>query len=74
MTEIKVGDIVCIKSDAHRKVLMTVEGDARRRRHDQSLASSTLATRPTDISCVWVDSNGNVLHDDFGLEALVKVK
>jgi len=78
MTDIKVGDIVCIKSDTQHKVPMTVEGSSRGR--DQCGRSAALAStgsslkRDHDVSCVWVDPSGNIFHDDFGLEALVKVK
>jgi len=71
---VKDGDIVCLRSDGTRKVVMTVEGPARGREDYASVAAQQYVARPDDVSCVWVDSNGNVRHDDFGRVALIKVK
>ena len=75
MAEIKIGDIVCLRSDGTRSVVMTVEGPARAREDlSAALINGQFKPRAEDVSCVWVDGNGNVRHDDFGTAALMKVK
>lgn len=71
---IKVGDVVYLKSDHQHKIVMTVEGPPRARDDlSAAMAHGQFQTRPGDVSCVWVDRNGNIRHDDFGAEALVLI-
>jgi len=74
--KIIIGDVVCLRSDETRRVVMTVEGPARSREDHASVAAlqGQYVPRVDDVSCVWVDNNGNVRHDDFGTAALVKIK
>lgn len=67
MSEITIGSVVRLKSDIDNKVIMTVEGLARGRREPSE-------ARITDYSCVWVDDNGTVMRDDFGIEALISLE
>lgn len=74
MNEIKIGDVVCIKSDEKHYVVMTVEGPPRARDDiSAAMVHGQFQPRVDDVSCVWIDRNGNVRHDDFGSASLVRL-
>lgn len=64
--QVKAGDLVYLKSDTSFKILMTVEGPTR----SATLCGHSSVMDKGRVGCVWVDSNENVRHDDFGAASL----